>query len=113
MLSTRELLSSLSNYCYSQLTFYKFNKRVLKVTDKYREGRLAAIGYTSELTLYYMNKEKKIQSQIVEQIDRQMKANSCINDGDYKNGLYDALNDILDEYKRISTLEELTALTEK
>lgn len=103
MCSTKEVLSSLSNYCYSQLTYYKFNKRVLKVTDKYREGRLTAIKYASELTLHYMNEEKRIQSQIIEQIDMQMKSNSCLTDGDYKDGLYDALNDVLDEYKKINT----------
>jgi hypothetical protein len=28
-----------------------------------------------------------------------MQQNSCLNDSDYKDGLYDALNDILDELK--------------
>ena len=101
MHSSREILSSFSNYCYNQLTLYKFNKEVVKVTDKYREGRLAAIDYAGELALYYMNEEKKICGYLAAEIDKQMKANVCLNGGDYKDGLYDALNDVLDEYKRL------------
>ncbi len=102
MKPTREVLSALSNHCYSQLTFYKFNKNVLKVSDKYREGRLTSLNYVSELTLYYMNMEKDIQRQLIGQIDKQMKSNSCLDDSEYKDGLYDALNDMLDEYKRVN-----------
>ncbi len=105
MKSTREILSMLSNHCYSQFTLYKFNKITLRVTNKYREGRLAGIDYTGELALYYMNEEKKLRSQLVEQIDRQMKAHSCLTDGDYKDGLYDALNDVLDEYRRLDMMD--------
>ncbi len=80
----------------------------MKVSDKYREGRLTALEYVSELTLYYMNIEKEIHKKLVEQIDHQMKSNSCLTESDYKDGLYDALNEILDEYRRVTTIEQST-----
>jgi len=79
---------------------YKFNKRVLKVSEKYREGRLAAINYSGDLTHYYINEEKKIRNHLVEQINKQMKEYSCLNEGEYKKGLYDGLNDVLDACRR-------------
>lgn len=103
MKSSKEVLSTLSNYCYVQFTLYKFNEGSLKTTDKYREGRLTGIDYIGDLVFYYLQEEKKICNKMIEQIDRQMKSYSCLNDGDYKSGLYDAMNDILDEYKRLDT----------
>ncbi|MEN8303745.1 MAG: hypothetical protein ABFQ64_06725 [Campylobacterota bacterium] len=101
MKTTREVLSKISNHTYSQITFYTFNKNVLKVSDKYREGRLTALEYVSELTLYYMNLEKDIRKQLIEQIDHQMQSNSCLPSSDYKDGLYDGLNDVLDAYSNV------------
>jgi len=101
MKPTREILSKISNHTYSQITLYKFNTGVLQVSDKYREGRLTALQYTSELSLYYMNMEKEILSKFREQIDKQMQTFSCLEDNDYKDGIYDALNDVLDVYRKI------------
>ena len=102
MKPTRQLLSEISEHTYNQITHYKFNRGTLKVDDKYREGRLAALNYVSELTLYYMRLEQEIRKQFRDQIDHQMKSNSCLPESDYKNGLYDALNDVLDEYKKVN-----------
>ncbi len=93
--TSKELLEEVSKHCSNQLTFYKFNTSTLKVSDKYREGRLIALEYISELTWYYLQEEKKVQQQFPEQIIEQFKAHSCLEDTDYKIGLYDALNDIL------------------
>ena len=94
--SAREILEKINSYLHSQITYYRFNKNVLKVSDKYRDGRLAALQYASELSLYYMHLEKSIKDKYRDQILQQMKANSCLKDGDYKKGLYDGLNDALD-----------------
>ena len=99
MKTSKEFLSELSNHIFTQITMYRFNKNTLKVTDKYREGRLTALKYVSELTLYYMNLEKTIPLMFREQIIKQMRSNSCLNDSDYKQGLYDALNEALDQYR--------------
>ena len=75
---------------------YLFNKNTVKVTDKYRKGRLAALKYASELSCHYLQIEKTLTRQFRDQIDYQMKSHACLQDGDFKQGLYDGLNDVLD-----------------
>ena len=99
------MLEKISDHLHTQITYYRFNKNVLEVSDKYREGRLAALQYASELSLYYMHLAQSIKEQYRDQILRQMKANSCLKDGDYKKGLYDGLNDAL-EVSREPTLKK-------
>ena len=96
-LTSRELIEKLSGHCYNQLTLYRFNKTSLQVSDKYREGRLSALEYINNLTFYYLQEEKRIKQNFREQILEQMRSNTCLGDNDYKKGLYDALNDVLDE----------------
>ncbi|MGB5506821.1 MAG: hypothetical protein WBM70_09050 [Sulfurovum sp.] len=93
--TSQELLEAVSKHCHHQLTLYKFNTTTLQVSDKYREGRLTALGYLAELSFYYMQEEKSIEKQFKEQIDKQLKLHSCLDDTEYKRGLYDALNEVL------------------
>lgn len=95
--TSKELLEEISKNCSNQITFYTFNKNTLHISDKYREGRIAALKYVGELIFYYLQEEKNIKSKFREQILKQMKQNSCLMESDYKNGLYDALNSVLDE----------------
>lgn len=97
--TSKELLENISKNCSNQITFYTFNKNTLLVSDKYRKGRLTALEYIRELIFYYLQEEKGIKHRFKEQILMQMQQNSCLNDSEYKDGLYDALNDILDELK--------------
>ena len=97
--TSKELLEEISKNCSNQITFYTYNKNLLKVSDKYREGRLTSLKYISELTFYYLQEEKKIQKQFREQILKQMKLHSCLDESDYKQGIYDALNETLDEIR--------------
>lgn len=98
-LTSKEVLEEVSKHCSNQITFYSFNKTTLHVSDKYREGRLTALKYIGELTFHYLQEEQSIKHKFREHILQQMMQNSCLNDNDYKNGLYDALNDVLDELK--------------
>lgn len=102
--TSKELLENLSIHCSNQLTLYKFNTGTLKISEKYREGRLTALEYLGELTYYYMQEEKQIKQHFQNQILEQMKTYSCLDESEYKNGMYDALNDVLAEivflYKR-------------
>ena len=93
---SKELLEAVSKHCYNQLTLYRFNTTTLHVSDKYREGRVSALEYLTELSYYYMQEEKSIENQFKEQIVKQLKLHSCLDDTEYKRGLYDALNEVLD-----------------
>ena len=96
-LTSRELIEKLSSHCYSELTLYRFNKTTLQISDRYRTGRLDGLKYLGELTYYYLQEEKRIKNHFREQILSQMQSNACLEDSDYKNGLFDALNNVLDE----------------
>lgn len=93
--TSKELLETVSKHCYNQLTLYRFNTTTLQVSEKYREGRLTALEYLTELSYYYMQEEKSIEDQFKEQIMKQLKLHSCLDDTEYKRGLYDALNEVL------------------
>ena len=95
--TSKEFLEKISRHCVHQLTLYRFNTGTLKISQKYREGRLTALEYLGELTFYYMQEEKRIQERFRKQILGQMQAYSCLDESEYKNGLYDALNEVLDE----------------
>ena len=97
--TSKELLDEISSHCFNEITLYTFNKTTLKVSDKYREGRLTALEYIAELTYYYLQEEKQLQQYFHDQIIKQMKLHSCLDDTEYKQGLYDALNEVLD-FKR-------------
>lgn len=93
--TSKELLEAVSKHCYNELTLYKFNNTTLDVSDKYREGRLTALEYLTELTYYYLQEEKKIEEEFKKQISKQLKLYDCLDDTEYKRGLYDALNVVL------------------
>lgn len=98
--TSKELLEKVSKHCSNELTLYKFNTTTLKISKKYREGRLTALEYLGDLSYHYIQEEKRIQENFRKQILRQMQTYSCLNESEYKDGLYDALNDTLDEIMR-------------
>jgi hypothetical protein len=99
--SSKMFLEEVSKHCSTQITHYTFNQNSLKVSDKYKEGRLSALNYVGELTFYFFQEEKQIKERFQKEIKTQMKKNSCLMESDYKKGLYDALNDVLSEVDRI------------
>ena len=93
--TSKEVLEKISKHCSNELTLYKFNTTTLEISDKYREGRLTALEYLGELSYHYLQEEKRIQEQFKEQVTKQLKLHSCLDDTEYKRGLYDALNEVL------------------
>ncbi|GIU00104.1 hypothetical protein TSL6_06100 [Sulfurovum sp. TSL6] len=93
--TSKELLEAVSKHCYNELTLYRFNNTTLDVSDKYREGRLTALEYLTELTYYYLQEEKKIEEEFKKQVSKQLKLYDCLDDTEYKRGLYDALSVVL------------------
>ena len=95
--TSKEILETVSKHCSNELVFYQYNTSVLKVSDKYREGRVTGLKYVSDLTFYFMEEEKRIKELFREEILKQMKFYACLEETEYKKGLYDALNNTLDQ----------------
>ncbi len=94
--TVKAYIESISKHCYAQMTYYEFNNTTLDVTPpKYREGRLTALKYVSELTWFYLQEEQKLKNDFKQRLIQQMKLHSCLANNDYKQGLYDAINEIL------------------
>ena len=93
--TAKAYIESISKHCYQEMTFYQFNTNTLQVSEKYREGRLSALKYVSELTWYYLQQEKRIKEEFRQQLIKQMKLHACLRDSEYKQGMYDALNNVL------------------
>ena len=93
--TSKEYLEEISKHCSNQITLYKFNTTTLIISDKYREGRLTSLEYLGELVFHYLQEEKRIKEGFHEQIIKQLKLHSCLEDTEYKKGLYDALNEVL------------------
>ena len=88
-----QILEEISKECFSYTTYYKFN-RSIEATEKYRDGRIDASNWINELIFYYIQKEKNFLLEFKEHIQTQKDKISFLNNGDYKNGLYEQLNEI-------------------
>jgi hypothetical protein len=99
--TSKEILDAVSKHSSNQLIMYKFNMNTLKISDKYREGRVTGLKYIGDLTFHFMQEEKRIQLLFHEEVLKQMKFYSCLEETEYKQGLYDALNDTLDQIRDI------------
>ncbi len=96
--TSNKFLEQISNKSYILSTRYRFARTPLW-SKKYAEGQLAGLEYINKLCFYYTQEEKSVQKRFREQVLKQMQQNSCLMDSEYKDGLYDALNDVLDELK--------------
>jgi hypothetical protein len=85
-------LEQISQTLSSHQTHYTFNKIDDHLSLKYRNGRVNASKWLNELIYFYIQKEKNFINEFKEQIQLQKKSLSDLNDGDFKQGLFDELN---------------------
>ncbi|RLA83296.1 MAG: hypothetical protein DRG78_04770 [Epsilonproteobacteria bacterium] len=88
-----KILEEISQKCYSDTTVYKFSKN-LNLPDKYKKGRIDASSWINDLIYYYVQKEKNFLKEFIQHINDQKEIIAIINNGDYKNGLYDQLQEV-------------------
>lgn len=82
--SFKSYIETVSKHCYAQLTYYQFNTSTLKVSEQYRTGRLTALQYASELTLQYLQEEKRLKEQFKQKLAEQMKLHHALQNSEYK-----------------------------
>ncbi|BFU79005.1 hypothetical protein ALC152_22200 [Arcobacter sp. 15-2] len=88
-----KILEDLSNDCVQEKTRYQFSK-MIQESEKYKKGRIDALTWINDIIYYFMQKEKNFLSEFKQHIQDQKDIIARINDGDYKNALYDQLNEI-------------------
>ncbi len=88
-----KILEDIRQKCYSDSTVYQFSKS-LDVSDKYRKGRVDASNWVNDMVYCYVQKEKNFLNEFKQHLQDQKDIISVINNGDYKNGLYDQLQEV-------------------
>ncbi len=88
-----KILENISQKCYSDSTVYQFSKN-LDVSDKYRKGRVDASNWVNDMVYHYVQKEKNFLNEFKQHLQDQKDIISVIKNGDYKNGLYDQLQEV-------------------
>jgi len=88
-----EILEELSRDCNNETTRYKFSKMIEK-SDKYKKGRVDALNWINDIIFHFIQKERNFINEFKEHINTQKGIISDISEGDYKNALYDQLNEI-------------------
>ena len=89
------ILEEISTECLSHMTRYKYGK-YLKDSEKYKKGRITASSWVNDLIFHFIQKESNFLIEFKEHIQNQKEELKRLNDGDYKQGLYDELNIIED-----------------
>ena len=97
---SRKILEQLSNYCHNELTRYRFNTNILEINPRYRQGRIDALEYLTDLTYYYLEREQNLQEAFKKSIHSQIAQHHYLSDTSYKQGLYDALRDLLERIEK-------------
>lgn len=93
MKKSLQILEEISSKCNSHTIIYKFNKDI-QASEKYRTGRISASTWLNDLIYYYINKEKSFINEFKGHIQEQKRKLDILNDGEYKEGIYDQLNEI-------------------
>lgn len=84
-------LEKISQSLNTHEVYYKFNKD-LEASEKYRKGRVSAASWLNELIYYFVQKENGFIEEFKNHIQDKKKTLSDLNEGDFKQGLYDELN---------------------
>ena len=74
-------------------TRYQFSK-MLQESEKYKKGRIDALTWNNDIIYYFMQKENSFLNEFKQHIQDQKDIIANINDGEYKDALYDQLNEI-------------------
>lgn len=88
-----KILEDISSECLNYTSYYKYNRSIIS-SEKYRDGRVDASNWINELVYFYIKKEKNFLKEFIDHISNQKQKIVVLNDGDYKNGLFDQLNEI-------------------
>ena len=98
--SSKAFLEEVSRYCYSQLTLYRFNRNILDIDEKYREGRITALNYIADLSYYFMQQEKHISESFLAELDSQIETIGTLKSAKYTQGIRDGIEALRQEIER-------------
>jgi len=93
--TSRYVFEFISNHCFMYMSPYKYSED--RGTLRYKKGRITAYEWINNLSYYYIKKEENLKKEFILYLKSKQEEIAVLKDGDYKKGLQDALNEVLEE----------------
>ncbi len=97
--SCRDIFEFISSHCFTYMVPYKYSKLDDRGSLKYKKGRITAYEWINDLSYYYIKKEENLKKEFIFHLESKYREIAILKTGDYKKGLQDALNEVLEELK--------------
>ncbi|NQY93920.1 MAG: hypothetical protein HRT43_07125 [Campylobacteraceae bacterium] len=98
--STRNILEDISQHCFTYMVPYKYGKQVERGSLKYKKGRITTYEWINNLTYYYIKQEENLKEEFIFYLKSKSNEIQFLKDGDYKKGIKDTLNEILEKLEQ-------------
>ena len=97
--SSKETFENISNHCFTQMVPYKHSIHTDRGSDKYKKGRISAYEWVNNLSYYYIKQEETLKEEFILYLKSKYQEIDILKQGDYKKGLQDTLNEVLEKLK--------------
>ena len=104
MRTTKEILEELGSRCYPKLNRIQFAKNP-DGSKNYILGKKKSYEYLYDLLHYFFQKDKSLLVLFEEQLESQKKKLTTLPQSEYKQGLLDALEEIMQELQELKLLD--------
>ncbi len=88
-----EHIEKISRECSEKITYYRYNDH-LPYSLKYKKGRITSATWINEICFYFIQKEKRFLNEFINILEKKAEELDQLNNGDYKQGLLDEINEI-------------------
>jgi len=95
--SARITLEEISQHCFTYMVPYKFTKDESRGSPRYKKGRITSYDWVNNLSYYYLKQEENLKEEFILNLKSKRQELSLLKDGDYKKGLLDALEEVLEK----------------
>ena len=97
--SAKNILENISNHCFTYMVPYKYGKHLYRGSAKYKSGRITAYEWINNLTYYYLKEEENLKDKFILNLKFKKQEIELLKSADYKKGINDTINEILEEIK--------------
>ena len=97
--STKKTLEDISQHCFTNMVPFKHSKHLYRGSLKYRKGRITAYDWINNLTYYYLKQEENLKDKFILNLKFKLEEIEILNNGEYKKGIRDSIDEILKELK--------------
>ena len=97
--STKIILEDISQHCSIYMVPYQYSKHLCRGSTKYKNGRITTYDWINNLSYYYLKQEENLKEEFILNLQLKKEEINILKEGEYKKGIEDTLNEILDKLK--------------